>query len=95
MRSATRKRIGKDSAYLEWLHTLGCVCCGSKRVEAAHVGDRGMSQKCPDKQAIPLCSAHHRTGPQAHHVLGKGFFEHWKIDRDSLILDLNRQYETL
>ena len=95
MRSATRKRVGKDQDYLAWIHTLACVCCGSKRVEAAHVGDRGLSQKCPDRQTIPLCVAHHRIGPTASHVLGKKFFGYWKIDRDALIDRLNQQYEAL
>jgi hypothetical protein len=27
MRSATRKKTGKDSAYLKWIRTLPCVCC--------------------------------------------------------------------
>lgn len=29
-------------------------------VEADHAGRRGMGQKCPDEQVIPLCTKHHR-----------------------------------
>src|SRR5580693_2695159 len=63
MRSATRKKLGKNPAYLEWLHTLPCWICRvvydmlpgtgfalgprkgqNESVEAAHVGERGLSQ---------------------------------------------------
>jgi hypothetical protein len=27
MRSATRKKAGKDPAYLKWIRTLPCACC--------------------------------------------------------------------
>lgn len=98
VRSATKKKIGKDPEYLAFLHTLPCVVCekmGVKqtyRTEAAHVGDRGMSQKCPDKEAIPLCLVHHREGPQSQHVLGKLFWDFHGIDRDGLILSLKQRY---
>ncbi len=111
MRSATKRGIGKDPAYLKWLHTLACICCslgelrprdpigfwkwtGWDRIEAAHVGVRGMSQKCPDREAIPLCSTHHRLGRDAAHRLGKKFWEHHGIDPKRLIADLNQRYET-
>jgi hypothetical protein len=29
-------------------------------VEADHAGARGLSQKCPDNECIPLCALHHR-----------------------------------
>jgi len=50
--------------------------------EAAHVGLRGLRQKCSDRETLPLCAEHHRTGPDSHHVLGKRFWEHHGIDRD-------------
>ena len=121
VRSATRQKLGKDPAYLAWLHTLPCVCCESLRLflieagnlpenipaqsnptEAAHVGDRGKSQKCPDRQAIPLCghdprtqsraNDHHREGPTSAHKLGKGFWRFWGINREELIATLNSKY---
>ena len=62
MRSATRKKTGKDPEYLRWLRTLPCAvrecshCRGLMRtwdvIEAAHVGLRGLSQKCPDREAV-------------------------------------------
>lgn len=61
--------------------------------EAAHVGERGLMQKCSDRETIPLCSEHHRVDRFSHHRLGKKFFEHYGIDRDFLIRELNAKYE--
>lgn len=63
--------------------------------EAAHVGVRGMAQKCSDLETIPLCGEHHRTGKDSHHVLGKRFWEHHGIDRQALIARLNAAYGDL
>lgn len=113
MRSATKKKLGKDPAYLAWLHTLPCVICEglrlmlldagfvgdmrtlqSTKTEAAHVGERGLSQKCPDREAIPLCGfAHHREGPASAHKLGKSFWKYWKLDRGTVIEALNAKYD--
>lgn len=123
MRSATKKKTGKDKAYLAWLHTLPCAACWKtlivsqdlselRRVgwtpsimrgdgpgvqesitEAAHVGERGMSQKCPDRQAIPLCKDHHTERRDSAHKLQKRFWEHHGIDKDALIAALNSRYE--
>jgi hypothetical protein len=101
MRSATKKRAGKDRAYLEWLHTLSCAAAScyseltspcSGRITAHHAGDHGFSQKADDRTAIPLCEAHHQTGPDALHVLGKRFWKLHGLDRDELIADLNARY---
>lgn len=52
---------------------------------------RGLSQKCSDFEAIPLCAEHHRREyPESHHALGKRFWERWQIDRESVIAELNR-----
>ena len=118
MRSATKKRTGKDPDYLDWIRTLPCVCCvGLERflrlvagtqtwldvaklienqrypTEAAHVGQRGLSQKCPDRQAIPLCELHHTRGRESHHRLQKKFWSFWFIDRDALIAELNSRFK--
>ena len=79
-RSATRRRIGKDPAYLEWIRTRLCLVCMLEThqlnrfqmgTEAAHVGERGLSQKCPDREAIPLCAVHHRLDRFSAHRMGK------------------------
>lgn len=31
------------------------------RTEAAHVGQRGIGQKCSDRETIPLCREHHES----------------------------------
>lgn len=61
--------------------------------ECAHVGDRGLSQKCHDRETMPLCREHHQTGKDAHHVLGKGFCAHHGIERDQVVRQLNDAYE--
>lgn len=59
--------------------------------EAAHVGlstsRRGLSQKCSDDEAMPLCGLeHHREGEFSIHRIGPAaFFEHHGADRDSTI----------
>ncbi len=62
--------------------------------EAAHVGDRGLSQKCSARETVPLCAVCHRTGIEAHHgKLGKGWWAHHRLERDQVIKELNRWYE--
>ncbi len=62
--------------------------------EAAHVGLRGLGQKCSDREALPLCAQeHHRTGPESAHVLGKRFWIIHNLDRGALISEANALYE--
>lgn len=64
--------------------------------ECAHVGSRGLRQKCSDRETIPLCGfEHHREGKESAHKLGKLFWEHHGIDRDVLIAALNEAYEAV
>jgi len=95
IRTPLKKRGGKpirraggavqNPKYLDFIRQWPCVlattgdCVGP--VEAAHVGDRGLGQKCRDEEAIPLCGYHHRTGPDSQHVLGKKFWETHGINR--------------
>jgi hypothetical protein len=58
--------------------------------EAAHVGTRGLGQKCPGWQRVPLCGEeHHRLGPLSHHVLGKGFWSHHWLDMSAMVENYN------
>lgn len=83
-----------DEPYLKWLRSLPCVVCGTfSRIDAAHVGPRGLGQKCSDREALPLCRRHHVDGEHSHHVLGRGFWSFWKLDRFRLIADFNRAYD--
>ncbi len=106
-RSKPRRGPLKDPAYLDWIRSRNCAVCmlagygmplcvqlpDRMRSEAAHVGVRGLGQKCHDRQTVPLCDAHHRTGAYAHHVLGKAFWDFYDLDRDKIIAELNRLYE--
>lgn len=110
-RSKPRRGVVKDPKYLDWIRTLPCVVCilpwkleksgvaysnvQKTPTEAAHVGDRGLGQKCSDREAIPLCERHHRTGPLAHHVLGKKFWAYHSLERDAIIAQLNKEHDSL
>ena len=105
MRSATRKRTGVDEDYKAWIRSLPCVACTAARggngsvesvfspIEAAHVGERGLSQKCPDRETIPLCVRHHREGTYSLHKLGKNWWTLHGIDKTALIAELQDRYE--
>lgn len=103
LRKYKRPRLDprKDSAYLRWIRSLPCVVCRVwgltrfeyGRVESAHVGMRGMKQKCADTETLPLCAHHHRTGPHSHHALGRKFWFFWKLDRYALIREYQREFE--
>jgi len=72
---------------------MGLPFLQRERTEAAHVGKRGIGQKCSDWEAIPLCRWHHRIGPESHHTLGKNFWKHHAINRDELIRELQEMHE--
>lgn len=94
----TKPRRGRviSKPYKAWIASLPCVVCGTRKdVEVAHVGARGMSQKCSDFETLPLCVAHHREGPEAHHVLGKKFWDHHQLDRDKLIQEHNELWNRM
>jgi hypothetical protein len=98
VRSATKKRIGKDRKYLEYIAAHVCICCWKlgieqlHRTEVAHVGERGLSQKCPDREAIPLCTLHHTEGKHSVHKMGVHFWSFWKLDKAAVIADLVEKF---
>ena len=66
-RTTPRRGPERDPAYLEFVRTQPCAarsaavgweCRGP--IHAHHAGARGLGQKCPDREAIPLCSRHHQ-----------------------------------
>lgn len=81
-----------DPKYLKWIRTQPCAICGSLYTEAAHVGPRGFGLRSNDREVIPLCPGHHRTRRDAHHVLGRHFWEHHGLDRWLLIRHYNATY---
>jgi hypothetical protein len=69
---------GKNPKHLTAVRACPCLICGveTSRSEAAHIrmGSRdhnkmpaGIGQKPADKWTLPLCSWHHRDGPEAQH----------------------------
>lgn len=99
MRSATKRKIGKDPAYLDYIRSLPCCVCvtlGASQTsltESAHVGPRGMSQKCPDRETLPLCALHHRDGQFSQHAMGKMFWAHHDLGRDELLAMYQENYD--
>lgn len=78
VRSVLRRYIrpAKDSAYLTFIRRFPCVCCCSaRRVEAAHIGPRGLKQKTSDCLALPLCFTCHQDGKTALHRIGPEQFQ--------------------
>ena len=94
-----RKGQDIDEAYKAFIRSLPCLICGMLRcrqttkTEAAHVGQRGLAQKCSDRETIPLCALHHREGEHAHHRMGKKFWIHWNLERSEVILRYQRMFE--
>lgn len=86
-------------AYWEWISEQPCAVCAMwegfqrDKTEVAHVGLRGLAQKCNPWEVIPLCQWHHgREFPQSVHVLGKRFWEFHGLDRYALIRRFKTQY---
>ncbi len=94
----------RDPEYLEFLRTLRCCVPGCRSfnlhawmdagawTEAAHVGERGLRQKCSDREALPICAWHHRMSPDSHHVLGRRFWQFHGLDKEALIAAYNLAY---
>lgn len=65
--------------------------------EAAHIGSstthRGLSQKVPDIESIPLCAMCHREGQFSIHKIGpRRFFALHLADRDEVIQMFQKMY---
>lgn len=102
MRSATRLKTGRDREYLAFIASQPCAICRhygltqTSRTECAHVGLRGISQKCSDLEAIPLCGErHHRLGPTSHHAIGRHFWKHHGLDKDVLVAYYQRLFKEM
>jgi hypothetical protein len=80
-------------AYWDWIREQPCVVCRVRRfIEVAHVGLRGLAQKCSGWDVLPLCKRHHARGfPTSHHELGKRFWNFHNLDRYESI----RRYQKL
>lgn len=95
-----KKRPRKESVdHLKWIRTLPCIICGThKEVEAAHIrmgslihgkNSTGAGEKPSDCWSLPICAEHHRTRPDAQHVIGEEqFWARHKINPFILALSL-------
>lgn len=101
-RNAPRPAWKVATAYLQWLRGRPCAmqhlggCAG--KMEAAHTPDpasKGMGTKAADKNAIPLCNAHHdlhtRKGWSAigltretAQAMADAYWRAWKGDKGEL-----------
>lgn len=72
-----------------WHHSP-CALLGT---EVAHVGPRGLGQKCSDRETVPLCRAHHTEGKESERALGKRFWELHGLDKAEVIAAFNGEYE--
>ena len=81
---------------MRWIKTLPCAVCGRNNSEAAHTGPRGLGQKAPDDQCIPLCPDHHRHRRDALDVAGPRRFEDIHgIDIKALVRRLQEVWKLL
>jgi hypothetical protein len=91
------RRVRPDPEYKAWIASLPCAvpdCSTGDGVEVAHIGDRGLSNRCPDRQTGPFCTTHHRDDRLGMHGrLGKNYWKHYGLNRDELIAELNRKYD--
>lgn len=73
----------RSPLHLAFVRSLPCcICFRTFGVEAAHVGRRGMSQKCSDLDTIPLCNLHHR---EQHRIGLRHFCASCELDIPALL----------
>ena len=95
-RSKPRRGRVLDKLYLEFVATLPCLVCGRRPVEVAHLGERGLSQKCDDRKTGPLCHLHHQDSKVGHHgQLGRNWWSfHGLRDRSEIFAVLGEMYKS-
>jgi hypothetical protein len=91
MKRTSKKKASKawkdDPKHLARVRELPCVICGKwGETEAHHPRNgTGMGLKAPDREAVALCSSHHRTGGPgiAFHATGRADWEEqWGTQAD-------------
>lgn len=94
--SKNNRKRPRNFPYMLWIKTLPCAICGRNGAEAAHTGARGLGQKAPDEQCIPLCPDHHRHRRDALDVAGpRRFQEMHGIDIKALVMRLQGAWKLL
>lgn len=90
------RRIKPDPKYKAWIASLACSVpgCGLGPIHVCHVGERGFSNRCADRETAPFCEIHHQDNRLGMHGrLGRNFWQHYGLDQDELIADLNCRYD--
>lgn len=96
MRSATRKKIGKDKSYREFILAQPCCYCEAvgieqpDKTEGAHIGPRSYSTKRPDRDMLPLCGMHHA---ELHAIGPVAFWREIGVTPERLIERFNEKYD--
>ena len=81
----SRQEIMSGKLHMAKVAQLACVICGRWHVEVHHVfHGRFGSRRASDFEVIPLCTAHHRIGPDAIHTDKAGWAEKYGNDFDFL-----------
>lgn len=100
MRLAALPRPHTARAYLDWLASQPCLCCGVRPVVLHHLHVWGLPRKrnnpLRDYVTVPVCDNHHRdTGhPQAAHRMQQdAWLAHWgQQSADALLLGFYARY---
>jgi cytochrome c553 len=85
----------RSPKYLKFVRSMACIVCGSwKNVEAAHTGPHALSDKAPDRDALPLCARCHRTDTYSLSNQGPVIFaEMFHLDVAAQVERLNKLYD--
>ena len=79
----------RSKARLAFIRSLPCVISGrTHRIEACHVGHRGMGQKASDFETIPMYALYHQ---EQHRIGLKAFCRIYQLDIPALLTLLNRK----
>lgn len=79
----------RSPAHLAFIRSLPCIVCFRERnIEAAHVGRRGMGQKCSDLETLPMCNTHHR---EQHRIGLRQFQRSYELDVPELLAMLQEK----
>jgi hypothetical protein len=79
----------RSPAHLAFIRSLPCCVSGRRHsIEAAHVGSRGMGQKCSDFETIPLNALYHR---EQHRIGLKRFAQTYDLDIPAILAMLTEK----
>ena len=86
-----KPRRKQSRIHLSMVAALPCIVCGSRPVEVHHIRNGyGMGQRASDLETLPLCPAHHRTGPDAFHAGPRSFEARFGTERELLAVTMGR-----